>query len=101
MFNAFLIGLLATSSLVVGGIIASRFSLSERTIGVIMGFGAGTLISTISYELIFEAVQMAKRTGFPAFGLFTGAFTFFFADFLIGKMGSGKVRSLMHQKVQR
>ena len=90
MLNAFLVGLLATSSLVVGGIIASRFSLSERTIGMIMGFGAGTLISTISYELIFEAVQMAKRTGFPAFGLFTGAFTFFFADFLIGKMGSGK-----------
>ena len=45
MLNAFLIGLLATSSLVIGGIIASRFSLSDRTIGIIMGFGAGTLIS--------------------------------------------------------
>ena len=45
MLNAFLVGLLATSSLVIGGIIASRFSLSDRTIGIIMGFGAGTLIS--------------------------------------------------------
>ena len=88
MLNAFLIGLLATSSLVIGGIIASRISLSNRTIGIIMGFGAGTLISAISYELIFEAVQIAKGTGFPAYGFFTGAFTFFFADKLIGKFSA-------------
>ena len=86
MLNAFLIGLLATSSLVIGGIIASRFSLSDRTIGIIMGFGAGTLISAISYELIFEAVQIARRTGYPAYGFFAGALTFFFADILIGKI---------------
>ena len=49
-----------------------------------LGFGAGTLISAISYELIFEAVQMARKTGYPAFGFFVGAFTFYFADLLIG-----------------
>lgn len=38
MLNSFLFGLLATSSLVIGGIIASRFSLGNRTIGIIMGF---------------------------------------------------------------
>jgi zinc transporter, ZIP family len=89
MLNAFFWGLLATSSLILGGIIASRFSLSNRAIGIIMGFGAGTLISAISYELIFESVKLAKGTGFPAFGFFTGAFTFFFADKLIGKFGAG------------
>jgi len=89
MLYAFLWGLLATSSLVLGGIIASRFSLSKRTIGIILGFGAGTLISAISYELIFESMKLAKGTGFPAFGFFAGAFTFFFADKLIGKLGAG------------
>jgi ZIP family zinc transporter len=89
MLNAFIWGLLATSSLVLGGIIASRFSLSKRAIGMILGFGAGTLISAISYELIFESVKLAKGTGFPGFGLFAGAFTFFFADWLIGKVGAG------------
>jgi zinc transporter, ZIP family len=89
MLNAFLWGLLATSSLILGGIIASRFSLSKRTIGIIMGFGAGTLISAISYELIFEAVKIAPKSGFPAFGFFAGAFTFYFADMLIGKYGAG------------
>jgi ZIP family zinc transporter len=89
MLNAFLWGLLATSSLVIGGVIASRLSLSKRALGVIMAFGAGTLISAISYELIFDAVKLGKGTGFPAFGLFAGALTFFFSDMLIGKLGAG------------
>ncbi len=88
MLNAFLWGLLATSSLILGGIIASRFSFGKRTLGVVMAFGAGTLISAISYELIFEAVKLAKGTGFPAFGFFTGAFTFYFSDKLIEKLGA-------------
>jgi zinc transporter, ZIP family len=89
MLNAFFWGLLATSSLIIGGLIASRFSLSKRAIGIIMGFGAGTLISAISYELIFESVKLARGSGFPAFGFFAGAFTFYFADMLIGKFSSG------------
>jgi len=88
MITAFLFGLLATSSLLIGGIIASRISLKSKTIGIIMAFGAGTLISAVSYELIFEAVKMGKGTGFPAFGLFAGALTFFFSDMLIEKMGA-------------
>ncbi|QOG04308.1 hypothetical protein [Flavobacterium sp. MDT1-60] len=58
MLHAFITGLLATSSLIIGGVLAIRYSLSNRAIGVIMGFGAGTLISAISYELIFEAVKL-------------------------------------------
>lgn len=89
MLNAFLWGLLATSSLVLGGVIASRFRLSNRAIGIILGFGAGTLISAISYELVFESIKLAKGSGFPAFGFFAGAFTFFFSDKLIEKFGAG------------
>ena len=92
MLKAFLWGLLATSSLVLGGIITTRFSLSKRIIGMILGFGAGTMISAISYELIFESVKLAKGTGFTGFGLFAGAFTFFIADWLIGKYGTANER---------
>jgi len=87
MLNAFLWGLLATSSLIIGGMIASRLSIGKKTLGCIMAFGAGTLISAISYELIFESVKLGKGTGFPAFGLFAGALTFFFSDKLIAKFG--------------
>ena len=88
MLNAFLIGLLATSSLIIGGFIASRVTFARRTLGMIMAFGAGTLISAVSYELVIEAVKLAKGTGFPAFGLFAGAFTFYICDMLIGKLGA-------------
>ncbi len=90
MLNSFLWGFLATSSLILGGLLASRFTLSKRAIGIIMAFGAGTLISAISYELIYEAIKLAKGTGFPAFGLFTGAATFYFSDKLIERLGAGK-----------
>lgn len=90
MLGAFLWGLLATSSLILGGLVACQFWLGKRTIGVIMAFGAGTLISAVSYELIFEAVRVAAATGFPAIGLFAGAFTFYGSDWLIGRLGSGE-----------
>jgi ZIP family zinc transporter len=89
MWNAFLWGALATSSLILGGIIGSRFSLSKRILGIIMAFGAGTLISAVSYELVYEAVKLAKGTGFPGFGLFAGALTFFFSDKLMDKFSGG------------
>ena len=88
MLHAFFIGLIATSSLLIGGIIASRFTLSKRALGIIMAFGAGTLISAVSYELIYEAMKLGKGTGFPAFGVFAGSFTFFFADKFIEKLGA-------------
>lgn len=50
MLNAFLWGLLATSSLLLGGMIASRFNLSKKKLGIIMTFGAGALISDIAYK---------------------------------------------------
>lgn len=87
MGSAFFWGLVAASSLVVGGLIASWMSLGKRTLGVIMGFGAGVLVSAIAYELVYEAVHIAKLSGFPALGFFAGAFTFFFADMVIGRMG--------------
>ena len=87
MGHAFLWGLVAASSLVVGGLLASWVTIAKRPLGMIMGFGAGVLISAIAYELVYEAVHIAKLSGFPALGFFAGAFTFFFADWSIGRMG--------------
>jgi len=88
MLNAFLWGLLATSSLAVGGMLATRLRLSNKVLGAIMAFGAGTLISAVSYELIFESIKLGRGTGFPGYGLFAGAATFFGADLLIGRLGA-------------
>ncbi len=60
MLSAFFWGLIATSSLIPGGILGSWLNLSKRTIGITMAFGAGVLISAVAYELVFEAVSLAK-----------------------------------------
>jgi len=59
MASAFLWGLLAASSLVLGGLLASWVPLRKRTLGVIQAFGAGVLLSATAYELVFEAVTLA------------------------------------------
>ena len=53
-----------------------------------MAFGAGVLISAVAYELVFEAITLAKLSGAPALGLFAGALTFFFCDRVISNMGA-------------
>ena len=45
-------GTLAASSLVIGALIALRFHMGLRAIGLIMGFGSGVLISALSFDLV-------------------------------------------------
>ncbi len=49
-------GTLAASSLVIGALIALWFHISLRSIGLIMAFGAGVLISAVAFDLVEEAV---------------------------------------------
>ena len=93
MASAFFWGLLAASSLVLGGLLASWVPLRKRTLGVILAFGAGVLLSATAYELVFEAVRLAKGSGFPALGFFGGAATFFLADQLIDRLGDGQANA--------
>ena len=89
MLNALLWGLIANSSLILGGLIGSWFNLSKRTLGIILAFGAGTLLSAVAYELVFESVKIARGSGFTAIGFFTGAMTFFLMDTLLEKISGG------------
>jgi zinc transporter, ZIP family len=84
---AFAWGFLAASSLVVGGIIALRFEIGTRALGLVMGFGSGVLISAVSYELVDEAFATADAGVAVALGLFAGCGTFFAGDLLIDRYG--------------
>ena len=94
MLNAFLYGLLATSSLVLGGLLGLWFSIGKRTLGIIMAFGAGVLISAVAYELVFEALKHTRGSGATVVGIFTGAFAFYFSDMLIGKLGGSDRKAI-------
>jgi zinc transporter, ZIP family len=87
MSEALFWGLVAGSSLILGGAFALRVSISLRTLGLIMGFGSGVLISAVAYELALEAFETSAHTWHVAAGLFAGSFTFFLGDMLIDQMG--------------
>ena len=87
MDGAFAWGILAASSLVIGALVALRFHLSLRVIGLIMGFGAGVLISAASFDLIDEAADKASGSGSVAVGVFAGCLVFFGGDWLIERFG--------------
>ena len=56
MAAAFGWGALAASSLVLGAVVALVFRIPLRLIGLIMGFGAGVLISAVAFDLVEEAI---------------------------------------------
>ena len=87
MTEAFAWGLVAGSSLLLGGLIGLRFDLKPNLVGLIMAFGSGVLISAVAYELVFEAFETSAGEGGVALGLFAGALTFFAGDSLIDRFG--------------
>jgi zinc transporter, ZIP family len=89
MTEAFAWGLVAASSLVLGGLVTYSFRIGRRTLGLIMAFGSGVLISAVAFELVYDAFVTSNYQGGVALGLFTGSAVFFVADSLIDRMGGG------------
>ena len=87
MAEAFAWGLLAASSLLIGAVVALRFRVGLRTIGLIMGFGAGVLLSAVSFDLVAEAVGKASGQGATVLGMLAGCGVFFGGDLLIDRAG--------------
>src|SRR4051794_17452687 len=87
MAAAFGWGLLAASSLVIGGGVALLFRIPLRAIGLIMGFGAGVLISAVAFDLVEEAAGKSTGSGWLIGGLFAGCAVFFGGDLLIDRFG--------------
>jgi zinc transporter, ZIP family len=82
-------GTLAASSLVIGAVVALRFRIGLRAIGLIMGFGSGVLISALSFDLVQEAVDKSSGHGWVVGGFFAGCLVFFGGDRLIDHLGGG------------
>jgi zinc transporter, ZIP family len=81
-------GALAASSLVIGALVGLARPWPRQLIGLVLGFGAGALISAVSFELAEEGVKIAG--GIPvAVGLAVGAMTYFIAAGKVASMGGG------------
>ena len=92
MGEAFLWGTVAGASLVVGGVVALRVSLTRHIVGLIMAFGAGVLLSAVAYELVHEAFETSAGSGGVGLGLLAGSLVFFGAEKLIERLAGDAAR---------
>jgi zinc transporter, ZIP family len=79
MIAALAWGALAASSLVLGAALALVRGWSRRQIGIVLAFGAGALISAVSYELAQEGI-VSGGAGATGLGLGAGALTYYLLD---------------------
>src|SRR3954469_5741802 len=84
-------GALAASSLVIGALLGLIRPWPPRPVGLVLAFGAGALISAVSFDLAQEGAQVGGA-GFLALGLAVGAFTYFGLSRLLRRRGRSRGR---------
>jgi zinc transporter, ZIP family len=82
-------GALAASSLVIGALLGMLRPWPARLVGLVLAFGAGALISAVSFDLAQEGARLGDA-GVVAAGLAAGAITYFVLDRVVGRRSSGR-----------
>ena len=79
-------GAVAASSLLIGAVLGVVRDWKDRPIGLVLAFGAGALVSSVSFELAEEGFRIGSPRS-VAFGLAAGALTYFLADGAVERLG--------------
>ncbi|HEU4621051.1 MAG TPA: ZIP family zinc transporter [Burkholderiaceae bacterium] len=80
-------GLVAGSALVVGAAMSWFFAIPQRLIAGVMAFGAGVLISALSFELMDEAYRRGGLDS-TSLGFVAGALIYTIANTLLARHGA-------------
>ncbi len=86
-------GFVAASALPIGALAARWRMLTPRIIGSILAFGAGTLISAVTFELVEQAFRRADVWA-VVIGLGLGATTFTAGDAAVSRWGGRRHRGM-------
>jgi zinc transporter, ZIP family len=92
MIEAFAWGILAASALALGALLGVIWPWPETLVGLILGFGAGALISAVSFELALGGLREGGLAVVGA-GLAAGALTFYVLDGLIDRLSARRAVS--------
>jgi ZIP family zinc transporter len=80
-------GALAASSLILGAVLGLARAWPERFVGLVLAFGAGALISAVSFDLAEEGLEIGGPRALAA-GLAVGAVTFYVLDAAFDRGGT-------------
>jgi zinc transporter, ZIP family len=92
MASALAWGALSASSLIIGALLGLARDWPGRLVGSVLAFGAGALISAISFDLAEEGGQLGGGDSL-AIGLALGALTYFFAHRLVDRIGGPRPKA--------
>jgi ZIP family zinc transporter len=84
-------GALAASSLLIGALLGLARPWPSRLIGLVLAFGAGALISAVSFDLAEEGARVGGP-GFLGLGLAVGALVYFALNRMVGRRSHGSGR---------
>lgn len=93
MLEALLWGAVAASSLIVGALAGVLRDWNARLIGLVLGFGAGALVASISFELAETGFRLGGAVA-VALGLAAGAMVFYVADRAIDRKSANSASGL-------
>jgi ZIP family zinc transporter len=82
-------GALAASSLVIGALLGLYRNWPDRQVGLVLAFGAGALISAVSFELAEEGIKVGGAGGVGV-GLAVGALSYYAASRRLDRAGTRK-----------
>jgi ZIP family zinc transporter len=86
-------GALAASSLIIGGLLGVARRWPDRLVGLVLAFGAGALISAVSFDLFEEGLKLGHAWAVAA-GLAAGALTYYALDRLVERSTPGAALAL-------
>jgi ZIP family zinc transporter len=91
LIEAFALGALAQSSLLLAGLVVCWVTVPRRVVGILAGFGAGAMIAAISFDLVVQA-EALPPPGF-AIWMLVGVAVFLVGDWVVerrfGDEGAG------------
>ncbi len=98
MGEAILFGLIASSALIVGGVVGSYVKPPQQVTGVLLAFASGALFSALAFELFSDAFEFggAWRAGL---GLLAGGATFVIVNTWLDSRVAGDAEKEQSEKV--
>jgi ZIP family zinc transporter len=88
MGSAVLWGAVAAASLVLGALLGLARQWPDRWVGLVLAFGAGALVSAVSFELAEEGIQVGGGASVGA-GMAVGALTYWALDRALDRPSGG------------
>jgi ZIP family zinc transporter len=87
--SALLWGAIAASSLVIGMLLGLARSWPDRLVGLVLAFGAGALISAVSFELFEEGIAVGGAAA-VGIGLALGGLVYFTLSLVVDHISPGR-----------